>query len=141
MKNVLLLALLSILFITSCGDDDSSEPTEDCFSCISEVDTLTYCYFTNGETPTYTISDGENIITEYLVGETWEQLKERMDCGDAIVEPICFDCTVSGVTSTWCYVPGATEYTVTTEGVTQTLQVPSGVNLEDFIASQQALCE
>ncbi len=143
MKNLLLLALLAILFATACGDDDVATPEQDCFYCVDGEDTLIYCYFTNGDTHTYTIMDSEDTITLPLQGETWYEFKERLDCTDLEIptDPTCFDCTVDTITTTYCYYADSTNYTISVGGVMDTLQLPSGVTMENFMAGIQQNCE
>ncbi len=146
-KLIVIVGLISLFAYTACADDISE--TQECVSCTSDDSvTTTFCYYEGAREYTKTVGDGKPESIPLPVDATWEQIKNDVGC-DNEVDPNpnqdCFDCTLTvggqSVTTTYCYTEGATEYTATINGVTQTFQLPDGITWEQFKQGQQQLCE
>ena len=80
MKNFRLLSMTALVvfsMLTACSSDDDSGPTQDCFDCVVEGQTSTYCYTTGDDFYTVTSGDQE-IEVDLMEGQTWAQTKQGL---------------------------------------------------------------
>ena len=78
MKKILFVAAIAAMTFTSCNKDSGSdEKSEDCFDCETASATITYCH-TDGE-DVYTMKVlGQTVDQDIPEGTTWEELKSSL---------------------------------------------------------------
>ena len=134
MKNSIYFIIISLLFLTSCGENDSIN--QECFTC---ENTMTEYCIAQGD-DFYTVSVNGSTATQVpLNGAYWSDVRVQLEeeCNNSPITD-CFTC--NDTNTQYCYVEGNDFYTISVDNATPTQTELNGQTWEEIKAQLQDDC-